>query len=136
MMNRRQMLMMLSAEPELYPIGTDIVQTYIRDADGWQKGYMINSSGEYVTGNADYYGSNIYIPISPDYSYSKNGYRLGNNAGGYGAWYDKDYQFISSFNQDNTTAESLPNVPSNAAYLRVCTRNFTNSNGLKVTRTA
>ena len=125
---------MQNSQTDLYPIGTDIVEMFIRRENGWEHRHYIDENGIYTSGG-EYYASPIFIPISPSYRFSKNNMRIGNNTGGYAAWYDENFNFISSFKQDNLDVSALPDPPSNAAYIRISTRNLANTVNLQITRT-
>lgn len=134
---RRRRAMMGQAkaeEEELYPVGTDIVDEYIRKQSGFKIG-KINNLGDFESVGA-YYASEDYIPVNPKYTYRKNDYRLGSNSGGYCAWYDASKSFISAFAQDNLNVQNLPKAPSKARYLRISTRNQSNAVNLKIIRIA
>lgn len=129
MMGIRHRLMMGQKSNELYPIGTDIITKYIgRNADDsfvGEKNVDINNRGEFVSGT-QYYGSPVYLPISPSYRYEKSGYRLYKLT-----FYDKDYGFISqntSNYYNNLTKMEITDIPSNAAYIRFVTHGTAENN--------
>ena len=129
---RRRALMAMQAapEPELYPVGTDIKAVYAPYPGSWSGSKTISTStGEIISGSA--YANPNYIPISPDFVYQKNGQRMD-----YNAWYDADYNFISSFREYNTSVKALPAAPANARYLRISSNSGAGASGLKITRTA
>lgn len=125
---------------ELYPVGTDIITKYIGRNDNGsfigEKNVDINSQGEFVrVVSVSCYGSPVYLPISPNYRYEKNGYRMYNLT-----FYDKDYGFISQNNSNqynNTTQMEITNIPSNAAYIRFVTHGTASNNWrIAITRIA
>ena len=128
---KKKMMMMASPAPgELYPIGTDIKQTYAPYPGGWAGSSAIDTTtGEIVSGS-NYVNPN-YIPISPDYTYEKNNQRMQDSA-----WYDANYVFISSFREYNTQVKDLPTAPPNARWLRIASNSGLGAGGLTITRTA
>ena len=133
LMLRRRAMMMETAAPELYPVGTNIKALYLT---GNPANWIINkkystTTGELIDGTSGYYASDIYVPVKPQYRFRKNGYRITGLC-----WYDKDKVFISGSIHNNTTAGDLPAPPSNAAFFRISTGNSSNVNSLQVIRTA
>jgi hypothetical protein len=130
---KRKMMMMAAGpapEPELYPVGTDVKEMYAPYPGAWSGSKAISTStGEIVSGSA--YVCPNYIPVDPTYTYHKNGQRMH-----YSAWYDANYDFISTFYEYNTSSKDLPAPPANAAYLRIAAANGTAASALKITRVA
>ena len=128
-------MMQTQAEPELYPIGTAVLSMYIGDKDNGVRrnfayGYAINSSGEYVESSGTY-ASDVYVPVSSNYTYQKNGNRMNTYA-----LYDKDKTFMgmgTSYN--NTSTQTLNNFPEGVRYIRIQSFNFANQ-ALQLTRIA
>jgi len=122
---RRRMLM--QQEPELYPVGTDVIALY---AQNW----VNDSSWTNTGGTSSISGASRctdFIPINPKYTYRKNGHRLYN----YCCWYDKNKHFIRAFSQNNTVAQDITNIPENARYMRISTYKSSKED-LKVIRIA
>lgn len=138
MMNRRRALMAQTASPapgDLYDIGTDVVQEYIRDSGtGFHVGYTINqTTGAYENNGGSDYASADYIPVRYGYTLTKSTARMQ-----YCGWYDADKNFISGFREYNTTEKAL-DIPQNAAFMRISTNSTgagTGTSRLKITRTA
>lgn len=118
------------APAELYPVGTDIKAVYAPYPGSWSGSKAISTStGEIISGSG--YVNPNYIPIDPSYTYQKNGQRME-----YSAWYDVDYNFISSFREYNTSVKALPAAPSTARYLRIAANSGASASSLKITRAA
>lgn len=133
---RRRLLMY--KEPELYPVGTHILSMYIGDKDGgerrnFESGYGINTStGEYyATGSGNTYASDVYVPVSPKYTYQKSDWRLTT-----WCFYDKDKQYISRAPiYNNLNVQTLAKFPDNVCYVRIQAYNFANQ-AIEITRIA
>ena len=134
--------MMQQQETELYPVGTDVIGMYVgRDSSTgyglFESGYDLNSSGEYVSGSFAKPANDAYIPIDPEYTYTKNGCRLYIIA-----FYDFQKQFISRITPspqlyNNLTVKDITDIPQNAKYLRFTAYSTAGSNWkLAITRTA
>jgi len=130
---RRRMLMY--KEPELYPIGTDIVLKYIglRSGSTTQKnfvsGHAYNDNGEYIETTGNKAASPVYMEVDSSYRYSAKGGRIYHLC-----YYDKDKNFISYIVSNVTTERTLPGLPSGAKYARVDTLDNTNNWILSITR--
>ena len=127
-MLRRRAILSAKSE-ELYPIGTDTIKEYIRSVpNGFEPGNINTTTGKFNSGGSNY-ASQIYVPILPQYRFSKNGNRILCFA-----WYDRNKEFISSFARNNLSEEDLPAPPSNAYFFRIGTSNKANMNDIKITR--
>lgn len=128
--------MQTQAEPELYPIGTAVLSMFIGDKDGGSRrnfnyNYGIDTStGEYVESSGKY-ASDVFVPVSSNYTYQKNGNRMNTYA-----LYDKDKTFIGMGTPyNNTNTQTLNNFPNGVCYIRIQAYNFANQN-LQLTRIA
>ena len=107
-LRRRRALM--GAKGESFPvqeIGVELIETiltgYVVDADtGALTG---NSGGRYCT----------YIPVNPNYRYQ---FRKYTNRQGFGAWYDKEKNYISGFSASNNSTYDNKTPPTMARYMR------------------
>ena len=116
---------------EEYPVGTDIIGTFLGRSANWIAKGTIQSDGTFAIGTQDTYASELYVPVNPSYTYQKNDYRLRRFA-----YYDADHVFISSVVYNNLNVQEIPALPANARWARIETGNATNRNGIKVTRIA
>jgi len=134
---RRGLIGSNEPEEELYPVGTAILSKYIGDKDSgarrnFESGYGINTStGEYYATGSETYASDVYVPVSPKYTYQKNGYRLIT-----WCFYDKDKQYISRApTYNNLNVQTLAKFPANVCYVRIQAHNFANQ-AIEITRIA
>ncbi len=116
------------APAELYPVGTDVINVYVRNDGDWTANKQINAEGEVVSGTR--YVGEQFIPVDPSYTLQKSGHRMETSA-----WYDVDMVFISTFRENNTTVKAL-DIPANARYMRVAAYNSSVADALTITRTA
>ena len=126
-----------SSEGELYPVGTDIVSTYlgrnISNGNGLFK-YGTSSKTTGIFTQTDINTDNgiclTYIPINPNYTYYKTEegriYNL--------CYYDENYDFISGVDYNNLSWTQIVNIPINARYIRFATHNSTNNWDIKIMR--
>lgn len=120
-------------EEELYPIGTDILVWSGYRATLNTSKMIKGSTGEYVdkTDSTIFGASEVYIPVSPKYSYARDANRIRNIV-----FYDANKAYISSTDyMSNYNAGPLRAFPSATRFIRV-TLHANNNQGLKITRTA
>ncbi len=129
-------MMQKQDEPELYPVGTHILSTYIGDKESGQRrafvsGYGIDkNTGEYIELSGGY-ASDVFVPVSPKYTYQKSGNRLNT-----WAFYDKDKNFIQAGPQyNNLNTQTLNPFPAGVCFVRIQAYNFANQ-AIEIIRTA
>lgn len=125
---------------ELYPVGEDLVSRYIgRD---WSTGSvpMVRGRVNHETGqyepdeNGDFNISLIYIPVSPNYQYTKSGsagflYRV--------LFYDEEKNFLSGLRfTPNWNVWFSFTVPAEARYMRIATHSSDSYKNVYVLRSA
>lgn len=127
-------------ETDLYPIGEDVVSRYIgRDWDTGRVpmvlGNVNESTGLYEQNeNGSFNISLNYIPISPNYQYTKSGnagflYRV--------LFYDSDKNFISGVRfTSNWNIWYSFTAPSNANFMRIATHSADQYKSVYVFRSA
>lgn len=130
---------MQSFTNEIYPVGTDILSMYIGVGGSGRllltNGTTFNNSGEVVSGNDA--TSEVYIPVSMDYTYEKGARRLTVY------YYDNDKAYLGKSGKDTWLPEAkvLPAFPANTEFIRIRALggggdNWMPSKGAKITRTA
>ena len=143
LMRRRGVMGAKEAPEELYPVGTDIILKYIGLKAGSNKyanfvyNKVLDTSGAYVD-STNTAASEAYMEVDPKFRYRKT-VRGGESSGGriYRlAYYDKNYQFISSVIHNTLYDVDLAALPNNARYARVSTANTENNWDLAIVRSA
>ena len=136
LMLRRRAMMMETAAPELYPVGTKILSTYI----GYSTSPKIAVTNRHqinpTTGVYESYSYNsaseIYVPIDPSYTYRKASRSIP-----WVSYYDENKNYLSRTTSTNSSgAADIANIPAKARYLRITLGTNDNMWNVEITRTA